>query len=214
MHRTTIQHSHHVLPRRLSDHPTITGDKGPRPEAFVWSRADNIFVGFNTLKVDVPPRVCGYGRRSFDEMMKMEWEQRGFAYLAYLPLEENFRGPLWWRLGITRKRFPVLRMFQNGRHWCHLDDKLVNSWVRLEENLLRIIDILKAATNFRAIKFPPLPKSIKLKNAHEYESEEALVKAAFATRDRFIFLGAVLAFYISMQRDWATYLRSARVPGF
>ncbi len=61
-----------------------------------------------------------------------------------------------------------------------------------------MIDILKVNSNFRAIKFPPLPHSSKLNEAHE--GMEKLVKAALATRDRFVFLGAVLAFYISLQR--------------
>lgn len=166
-------------------------------------KGDDIFVAFNAGKFDVPPRVYNYGYRSIYDMRSFEWEQHGFPYLAFLPTKENFSGLLWRRLAIDKDHFPAKKTFLNGRYLCRLDGKLVDAWVRLEDNLLRIIDILKASSNFRAIKFPPLPHSSKLKTAHE--GMELLVKTALATRDRFVVLGAVLAFYISIQRNWATY---------
>ncbi len=133
----------------------------------------------------------------------MEWEQHGSPYLAFLPTEETFSGPLWRRLAIDKDHFPVKGIYLNGRYRYRMDEQLVDSWIRLEDNLLRMIDILKAASNFRAINFPPLPESTLLKTTHE--RMDTLIKAALTTRDRFVFLGAVLAFYISLQRtsNWA-----------
>ncbi len=154
----------------------------------------------------MPPRVRHDRRRSFYDMRFFEWEQHGLPYLAYLPTPETltFSGPLFRRLAIDKDHFPVKTTHLNGRDLCRMEVTLVDAWVRLENNMLRMIDILKASSNFRAIKFPPLPKSALLKTAHE--GMDALKDAALATRDRFVFLAAVLAFYISLQREYATYI--------
>ncbi len=107
-------------------------DRGPRPEPTVWLEGGDIFVAFNAGKFDIPPRVYNYGHRSIYDMRFIEWEQHGFPYLAFLPIKEDFNGPLWRRLAIDKDHFPAKITTLNGRDLCRLDSKLVDAWVRLK----------------------------------------------------------------------------------
>ncbi len=80
----------------------------------------------------------------------MEWEQPGFPYLAFLSVAESFSGRLLRRLAIDKDHFPTRRVGPI----ITMDSKLVDAWVRLEANLLRMIDILKKSADYHAIRFP------------------------------------------------------------
>lgn len=180
---------------------TKLGDrKGQPPIPTTWIDGEYVFVSFNCGgRVQVPPRVMDYGRRSIYEMGNMEWEQPGFPYLPFLSTQENWNGKLLRRLAIDEKHFPTVR---SGAA-IKISPKLIDAWVRLEDNVKRMIDLLKAASGFHAIKFLPLPNSRRLYKL--YSDKAAAFREACTTRDRFLFLLAILTFFVAIKRDFVPF---------